>query len=228
MGTTSITPTQTGSTLTAPLTFNGVSTYSSDFQSILTRAVGIASLPLTALQNSDADVLQKQTELQSFGQSVSTLTSAFSQLTSAVSSGGIEATSSDTSVVAATATGAATSSSFTINSITSLATSASEASTTGYTDSTSATVSSTGSLKLVLGSQSYNINLASGQNNLNGLVDAINSLGAGVTASVLTTGNGTNPDYLTISANAPGETTLQLLDDPTGANTNLITSANQG
>ena len=220
MGTTSsaLTASQVGSSATAPLTFNGVSTYSSDFQSILTRAVGIATLPLTALQNQDADVLQKQTELQSFGQSVSTLTSAFTQLTSAVSSGSIQAASSDTTSVTANATGAATASSYTINSITSLATSASETSATGYADSTAAAVSTTGSLKLVFGSQSYNITLASGQNNLNGLVNAINSLGVGVTASVLTTGNGTTPDYLSLSANSPGATTLQLFDDPTGAN----------
>ena len=36
-----------------PLTFTGVSTYSNDFQTILSRAVQIAQLPLKALQNRD-------------------------------------------------------------------------------------------------------------------------------------------------------------------------------
>src|SRR6185312_15924101 len=66
------------------------------------------------------------------------------------------------------------------------------------------------------------------QNNLNGLADAINSLGAGVTASVLTTGTGGTPDYLSVSANNTGATTLQVIDDPTGVANNILTSTNQG
>ncbi|MBL8222909.1 MAG: flagellar filament capping protein FliD, partial [Bryobacterales bacterium] len=67
-----------------------------------------------------------------------------------------------------------------------------------------------------------------GKNNLTGLRDAINNLGAGVTASVLTTGTGADPYYLSITANSTGATTLELRDDPTGANTNLLTANNQG
>jgi flagellar hook-associated protein 2 len=229
MGTSSITASSAGNSPTAPLTFNGVSTFSSDFQSILTRAVGIASLPLTALQNSDADVLSRQTELQSVGQSIASLTSSFTSLTSAVSTGATQASSSDSTVVTATATGAASAGSFTVNSITSLAAAESETSLTGYASSTAATVSSTGSLQLVIGSNPpFNITLAAGQNNLNGLVNAITALHAGVTASVLTTGNATNPDYLSITADTPGQNTIQLIDDPTGANRNLLTSLDTG
>ncbi len=83
-------------------------------------------------------------------------------------------------------------------------------------------------MKLVLGSNTYTINLTSQTNNLNGLVSAINGLGAGVTASVLTTGSGATPNYLSLSAASTGATTLQLIDDPTGAATNVITAANQG
>ena len=80
-------------------------------------------------------------------------------------------------------------------------------------------------MQLVYGSKTYTINLASGQNNLQGLRDAINGLNAGVTASVLTTQSG---DYLSLAATSPGATTLQLMDDPSGADTNILTSANQG
>src|SRR4029078_2036345 len=55
--------------------------------------------------------------------------------------------------------------------------------------------------------------------------DKINSLGAGVTASILTTSGG---NYLSLAAGASGATTLTLSDDPLGANTSLLTSANQG
>src|SRR6266700_3243838 len=58
---------------TTPATLNGISKYATDLQSILTRAVAIARLPVTALQNRDADVLQKQTQLSTLGASVGDL-----------------------------------------------------------------------------------------------------------------------------------------------------------
>ena len=63
-------------------------------------------------------------------------------------------------------------------------------------------------------------------NNLNGLRDAINALGAGVTATVLSTGSGATPYHLSISANATGANAIQLVDQGTSAN--LITSLNPG
>jgi hypothetical protein len=71
-------------------------------------------------------------------------------------------------------------------------------------------------MQLVVGSATSTFTLAN--NNLVSLRDKINSLGAGVTASILTTSDG---NYLTISANATGATTLQLIDDP-------VTAANPG
>jgi flagellar hook-associated protein 2 len=83
-------------------------------------------------------------------------------------------------------------------------------------------------LSLVVGSKSYSINLTAATNNLVGLRDAINNLGVGVTATVLTTGTGQTPNYLSVTANNTGATKLQLFDDPTGANKNLMTGTNQG
>ena len=80
-------------------------------------------------------------------------------------------------------------------------------------------------MQLAYGSNNYTINLASDQNNLLGLKNAINNLGAGVTASILTAGS---VDYLAVAANSPGATTLKLNDDPAGANANILTSTNQG
>jgi len=56
-----------------PLTFTGVSTFSTDFQTILTRAVSIANLPVTALTN-------QQTNIQSEKVLASNLSSAISDL----------------------------------------------------------------------------------------------------------------------------------------------------
>ena len=56
-----------------PLAFTGVSSYSDDLNTVLKRAVSIASLPLKRLQNEDADILSKKTALGS-------LTAAVAQL----------------------------------------------------------------------------------------------------------------------------------------------------
>jgi flagellar hook-associated protein 2 len=223
-------PLATPTSLTAPPTLNGISKYATDFQSILTRAVAIAQLPATALQNQDADVLQKESQLSTLAISVSDLGASLFALGSLAASKALVATSSDPSTVSIQATGATAAASFTISNITSVASAASETSISGYADSNATAVSSTGTVNLVLGASTYKINLSSSTNNLVGLRDAINASGLGVTASVLTTGAGPNPNYLTVTANNTGATTLQLIDDPTvgGANHNLLTSANQG
>ena len=56
--------------------------------------------------------------------------------------------------------------------------------------------------------------------------DAINKQNAGVNAQIFTTAGG---DFcLSVSANNPGATTLQLIDDPAGPATQLLTNQHQG
>lgn len=223
----SSTSSSTSSSLFTPLQFTGISQYSSDFQSILSRATSIAEIPVQAMQNQVTTITQEETDLSSLGTSVSAVGTALQTLGQLSTGNALSATSSDNSVVTATATGASAGTSYNITNVSSIASAASETSTTGYADSTSTAVSSTGSMQLVVGSNTYNITLASGQNNLSGVVSAINALNAGVTASVLTTG-GTNGNYLSVTANSTGATTLKLIDDPTGTATDLLTASNQG
>jgi flagellar hook-associated protein 2 len=216
------------SSLFTPLQFTGISQYSSDFQSILSRATSIAELPVQQMQNNLTTIQQQETDLSSLGSAVSAVETALQTLGNLGSGQALSATSSDSNVVTAITSGSVAATSYSISNVTSLATAASETSQTGYSDTTSTAFSTTGTMKLVYGSNSYSINLASGQNNLSGIVAAINALGAGVTASVLTTG-GMNGDYLSLTANSTGATTLQLIDDPKGANpSNVLTSNNQG
>lgn len=199
---------------TAPITFTGVSTYSSDFQSILARQVSIAQIPITALQNTQSDNQSKVSLLTSLSSAVATLGSTVASLGSIGSNQGLTASSSDTSTVTVSNTGATQATSYTISNITSLASAATDTSVNGYADSNTAKVSSTGSLQLIVGSQAYAINLTSSTNNLNGLESAINASGAPVTATILTTGTGANPNYLSVTADNQGATTLQLNDLP--------------
>lgn len=215
----------------APVTLNGVSEYSSTLQSVLNRAVDIAEIPIDNLQNQDSTVLSQESALGSLQTTVQNFASSLSSLGTLAAGQALSASSSNSSVVSAFDTGATAPASYTINSVKALATAASENSLTSYANSTSTQVSSTGSMELVVGSKEYNFTLSSADNNLAGLASEINSLNAGVTASVLTTSDG---DYLSVSANSTGATTLQLIDDPSstsnpdGTNTQWLTDDNQG
>jgi flagellar hook-associated protein 2 len=213
----------------APVTLNGVSQYSSDLQSILARADGIAQIPITNLQNQDATVLSQESALSNLSSTVGGLSDSLTALGTIAAGQGLSATSSKPSAVTATVTGATAPTTYTINSVTSAAAAASERSQNFFEDATSTPVSSTGTMDLLVGSTHHVFALTN--NSLVGVRDQINSLNAGVTASILTTSGG---NYLSIAASATGHTTLQLLDDPitptnpTGANTNILTNTNQG
>jgi flagellar hook-associated protein 2 len=201
--------------------------YATDFQAILNKAVQTAEVPLTQLQTQDTAVLGQKTALGSLQSSVAALTSSLTALGTDGSTGALSATSSNDAVVTATATGATTPANYTINSVTSVASAASETSLTGYTDAATTPITTgtanPGAMQLMVGTKPYNFTLTS--NNLNTMVSQINGLGAGVTASVLTTSNG---DFLSLTANATGATTLQLNDLSAGGSTNIITAADQG
>lgn len=212
------------SNLFQPITFTGVSQYSSDFQSILDRAQSIADLPLQSLQSEQSNLQGEVSAAQSLGSAVGGLTSAVQAL-GALGTSGLVANSSDSSLVTAQATGATANATYNITNITAVATAASESSLQAYADVNTTPVSSTGSLNLIVGSNTTPITLGSGQNNLTGLVNAINNANAGVTAQVLTTSGG---DYLSVSANNPGNNPISLVDDPAGSATQLLTSQNPG
>ncbi len=211
-----------------PLTFTGVSKYSTDFQTILSRAVSIANIPAKAIQNQQTDLVQKKLIVTNLQTATTGLASSLTALAAIGDKRGLSASSSDSTKVAILTSTGTTAASYTVSEITSVAKAASETSAIGYADGSSTAVSSTGSLTLTLGSHDYPITLTSATNNLAGLRDAINNLGVGVTASVLTTGTGLTPNYLSVSANDTGQQALSITDDPGGAATSLLTSNNQG
>jgi len=213
----------------SPLVFTGISQFSDDFQTILDRAVAIANIPLRALQNEQADLLTRKQLLSELRGAVAGLATALEALGAAGRTRALSASSSNTARVTVTLNGAAQAGVYTISDITSVARAASETTASGYATADQTPVSEDGVVELVVGSRTYTIDLAgAGRNNLNGLRDAINALGAGVTASVLNTGTGETPYYLAITANSPGAQTLQLREVPGEAASNLLTADNQG
>jgi flagellar hook-associated protein 2 len=218
----------TSSSLFAAVGFSGVSKYSTDFQSVLTRASAIAGIPVTALTNKNADIATRDTSLTSLNSAVAGLGTVLTDIGLLGAGKALTASTTDATAVTATITGTTSPASYSISNVTSIASSASETTNTGYADSSTASVSSTGKLSLILGGNTYSFTLAAGANNLAGLRDAINNLNVGATASVLTTGSGSTGTYLSLSANSTGATALKLIDDPTGTASNILTSANQG
>jgi flagellar hook-associated protein 2 len=193
---------------TAPLYFTGLSQFSSDFQSIIQRAVQIADIPVQNLQSEQATNTADQNALTALEPTVNALGTDVTNLGTLASTQGLSATSSDPSTVTAINTGATAAATYTVSDITSLASAASETSLAGY--SATASVSTSGLVNLVIGSNTYQLNLTgSGDNNISGLAQAITNANAGVSATVLTSGS---TEYLAVSAANTGATTLQLND----------------
>jgi len=210
-----------------PLTFTGLSSFSNDFQTILTRAVSIAQLPITALQNQQSNILQEKQLTTGLASVVADLATSVTNLGTVAANGGMTGSSSDSSTVIVNNTSATTPASYAITNITSVAQAASETSQNGYADSTTAPVASSGSVQLMIGGKAVGnaITMDAAHNNLTALRDAINAIpNSGVTASILTIGTGATPNYLSISATSTGQNAIQLMD---GA-TNLLTNKNPG
>jgi flagellar hook-associated protein 2 len=211
----------------SPIAFTGLSKYSEDFQTILTRQTNIASLPLRSLQNQQTDLLAQKTLVGGIRSATVSLGDAVRALGQLGESKGLVASSSNSAKVTATNASATAPVSYNITEISSIARAASETSAVGFATSGATAVASTDTVQLQVGSETFSLDLT-GRNNLEGLRNAINGLSnAGVTATVLNTGSATDPFYLSISANSPGAKTLRLVDD-NGAGADLLTSANQG
>ena len=98
---------------------------------------------------------------------------------------------------------------------------------TQYATADATAVSTTGTLNLVVGENTFSLLLTDATNNLNGLRDAINASDAGVTAAVLTTGVAPNPFYLQVVDDTGTTGAIQIYDDPTGANSALLSPTNE-
>jgi len=202
-------------------TTTGTSTFASDLQASVTRALEIAALPMQALQADQSTISGETSEL-------STLSGLFNTLqTSLTNIGGtgtstLQATSSDQSVATASVTGNPLPGTYTVQVLTAgSSSSAISDSATTVTDPTSQNISPSTSFTLTVGTSTYTVTA----DDLNDLASAINSSGAPVQAVVINLGNPEAPDYqLSLQATGLGDVALQLND---GTN-NLLTTLNTG
>lgn len=206
------------------LAFTGISSYSDDFQTILDKAVSVASVPIQRLQNEQSDIVQKKMITSSLQSGIQAVADDLRSLVTVADNKAVAAVSSDTSKVVITSTSSASPATYEVKNIQSIAKTASETSVQGYADSSTTAVSTSGTIQLTVGTKTFSKTLGTGENNLVAIRNWINQQNAGVTATILTTGTA---NYLSVSANTSGATALKL-EDMTGTPANLMTTANQG
>jgi flagellar hook-associated protein 2 len=208
-----------------PLTFTGVSTYSSDLQTILTRAQSIAELPLKALSQDQGEILDKQKSLLSMQSYVGQLRNSLSAIKEAAGSGGLTPTSSS-SKVSVSSTGTTQSGQHIITNVSTLATATMTAShSTSATADQTAVTGGGNYLELWVGAEKKTWNLTAGQDNLNSICDWINNSGLGVTASVVSVDSGY---LLSVSADATGAKTIGLYTGADKTGSNLLDTLSAG
>jgi flagellar hook-associated protein 2 len=211
-----------------PLAFTGISSFSDDFQTILNRSVSIASLPAKVLQNEQQDVLNRKAAMADLRAVVSSLAGALSSLGIMRSGGALSASSSSYTVGASLGAGAAPGV-YQISEITSLASQALATSTAGLATQDSTPVSSGDhKLQLVVGGAAYDVDLTAATDNLTGVRDAINALGAGVTATILDTHNEPGRYFLSLAADSKGAQAIELRTVAGDPGSNLLTQTSPG
>jgi flagellar hook-associated protein 2 len=223
MSTSSSSVSSLAASLAAPQTSTtGSSTFASDLQASVTRALSIASLPMQALQADQSTISGETSELSTLGGLFSTLQTSLQSISSATGTNALQAAVGDQTIVSANVTGSALPGTYTIDVLNAgSASSAMSNSATAVTDPTSQDISTSTSFTLTVGTTNYNISAS----NLNALATAINSSGAPVQAVVINVGSPTAPNYqLSLQSTALGNVALQLND---GTN-NLLTPLNTG
>jgi flagellar hook-associated protein 2 len=184
------------------------SQYSSDLQQVLSRAVAIASLPLTQLNNAMTTLQSRSTALSSLNGKFSALQTALQGVSSAAVS--TSAQVSDSSVLSAQSDLTASAGSYTIH-VTVAGSPSSALSISGVQDPSTQSISSASSFTLTV--DGTPVTVTPSANSLSSLADAINSSGANVTASVVNLGSPSAPNYqLSLQSTKLGNITLQLSD----------------
>jgi flagellar hook-associated protein 2 len=210
---------------TTGTTFTGSSSFSSDFQDVIVRAVEIASLPMDQLETSQNHLNSESTELSTISSSFSSLQNAIQSLQDATGSSSLSSSVSDSNVSVSLGTGAVAGSySIDVTSLGAYSSAISNAGSTTVADPSSQSITSDSSLTLTVNGNATTITPSA--DNLDALVDALNSQSDGaVQASIINLGSTSSPDYrLSIQSSELAADSIEL-SDSTG---NLLNTPSTG
>ncbi|MCG8708917.1 flagellar filament capping protein FliD [Brenneria sp. 4F2] len=187
-----------------------------DLSSILEKLQAVEDQKVTVIENKQTAYTAKTTAYNTLNSALETLSTATSALTSSDLYNS-KSTSTNTAFTT-TASSDAAAGSYSIN-VSQLATAQSLVSAT-QSDKTSALSSADSTLTLNVGGTTKEISLTSDQTSLNGLVSAINGAGAGVTASVIQSGDSSY--QLVLSSNDTGEASTMTISSTDDTLNNII------
>lgn len=227
MATSSSSLASTAAALTAAPTFSGVSKFASSLQQVLSRAVGIASLPLDGLEADLSTSQNQQSAVSSLNSAFSALQQSVASIQTAVNSTLLSSTVSDAGVVSANVGAGALPGTYSIevNNLGAYSTALSVAGSGPVTDPSIQGISTSSPLTLTDGGETVTITPAS--SSLQDLAGAINTQAAGqVQATIVNVGSTGSPDYrLSLQAVALGSDAIDLQDS---SGTDLISTSSPG
>ena len=194
--------------------FSGTSRFTNDFQQVITRAVDIASLPITQLTNQKTDLSNQSTEITTLQSKFAALQTAITNLSSSTGLSSLSSSISDGGIANLTLSAGAAPASYSleVQSLGSYSNSLSSSTLTRVSDPTSQNLSSASSFTITVNGTATQITPTA--NNLNSLVSAINdSSNLNVQASLVNVGSNSAPDYrLNLQSTSLGANTIQLND----------------
>ena len=193
--------------------FSGSSRYSNDFQEVIDRAVKIASLPLTQLQNQKLTLTERSDALSVLATDFTALSDAIQSLDTSGGASSFSATVSDESAATISLSEGVAASEYSIEVFDTGSYSSSMSADTlpVVADPSRENISGSTSFTLTVAGQTYQLSPASGS--LTSLAAAINGANAGVKAVLLNVGGSSQPDYrLTLRSEKLANVSVQLND----------------
>lgn len=184
-----------GTTSSSPATFTGSSAFSSSLAQVITQAVQIASLPMQQLQSQQSTDQSQQSELGTLSSDFTSLGNAISSIDNATGSSSYSASVANSSILTATTGSGVMAGTYTVD-ISALGSNSTAISNTGLTtvtDPTKGNIAAGTAFTLTVNNQAYT--LTDSGSSLDGLVNAINSSGAGVQATIVNVGSSSSPNY---------------------------------
>jgi len=213
--------------ISTPLTSTtGSSTFATDLQNSVNRALQIASLPMQMLQSDQSTANSQISELTTLGNLFSSLQTSLTTLGSGTSNA-MAASVSDSSVAQASVTAGALPGTYTVDVLNAGSTSSalSDATPSPVADPSVDDISQSTVFTLTVDGIGYTIQPPT--QTLNSLASSINASGAPVQAVVVNLGTPSSPDYrLVLQSTALADVSMQLNDGSTDLMSSLTTGQN--
>ena len=209
-------------TSTTPAAFTGTSAYSTDFANVISRAVAIASLPITQLTNAKTTLTSQSTELTTLDTKFTALQTAVAAIGTALGGSSFQTSVSSPNVVDVSVGDGAQEGYYTMN-VRSIGAYESSMSTANWNVPEVANKPTT--FTLVVGNQNYSVTAA--DNSAQSVADAINA-NYGNLVQATTVNVSPTDTRISLQSAALGQTTLDILNVPTSTPPSLQTQAATG